>query len=154
MTVDWITKMKEQQQIESLRDDYSSDEILIANFYLFLLNCDYKDKTPSGFASTAPLYVQSVINVASREHVSCKYLFFKADDIIDKYGKDGEECAYGQLSHATVLNALRAFDRFNSKPEFLLKLRERGNSKAAPLAIQENFLERLKKTVENLKSKS
>lgn len=82
-------------------------------FHSFLVGKKYKEYTPSGNPSTAYSYYNAIDKVCDNERLSWNQLSAKIDEILPKYDQGGIYEDIGNLSHKTVINALRQFAEFS-----------------------------------------
>ena len=87
--------------------------MLKVEFEQYLIKKGYSVITPSGKPSTVYDYINRIDKVIAREHLySWDELAKNISKYVSQYDIGGIKQAYGQQSHAAVINALRAFQRF------------------------------------------
>ena len=87
--------------------------MLKVEFEQYLIEQGYSVITPSGNPSTVYDYIKRIDKVIEWEHLySWDELAKNISKYVSQYGIGGIKQAYGQMSHAAVINALLAFQRF------------------------------------------
>ncbi|MBQ7407925.1 MAG: hypothetical protein IJW13_01435 [Clostridia bacterium] len=87
--------------------------MLKVEFEQYLIKQGYSVITPSGNPSTVYDYIKRIDKVIEWEHLySWDELAKNISKYVSQYGIGGIKQAYGQKSHAAVINALLAFQRF------------------------------------------
>ena len=86
--------------------------LLKARFNQYLILEGYRSKSLSGNPSTIPQYVSSVEKVCEREGCTWTLLASRIGIIVHRYDIGGREEEFGNLSHRTVVNALKRFQEF------------------------------------------
>ena len=96
---------------------------LLDFFENYLIDCGYKQVTPSGLPSTVPQYIHAIKMVCERERLALSELPQNIDKIVKKYDVGGIKESIGEEGHSTVINALKRY------AEFIHALLERLNEK-------------------------
>ena len=81
-------------------------------FKNYLIAQGYSEFTKSGRRSTVFDYTFRVARVCRAEQINIKDLAEKIDAVISDYSSKGIKWELGRLSHESVINALKAFNRF------------------------------------------
>ena len=81
-------------------------------FKNYLIEKGYSEFTKSGRRSTVYDYDFRVKRVCRAEQLNVKDLAEKIDVVISDYSSNGIKWDLGRLSHESVINALKAFNRF------------------------------------------
>ena len=81
-------------------------------FKNYLIEKGYSEFTKSGRRSTVYDYDFRVKRVCRAEQLSIKDLTDKIEALILDYSSNGIKWELGRLSHESVINALKAFNRF------------------------------------------
>lgn len=81
-------------------------------FEIYLIKNGYSQYSPSGRPSTVYEYLNSLKNVCLRENISLNKLVNTIRETVRKYDFGGSEYEYGIKGNKTVINALKAFERF------------------------------------------
>lgn len=108
---------------DALRQFTSSDEpsvnssslINADEFKKYLIGEGYKEYTDSGKPSTVFAYVDAVNEVCGQQNCDIQTLGQNIDTIVKEYGKGGKREKEGSKGHDTVINALKAFQKFVKK---------------------------------------
>lgn len=95
-----MNKQKENQMINT------------NEFKNYLIEQGYSEFTKSGHRSTVYVYAFRVQRVCRAEQLTVKTLADKIDTIIPDYTANGIKWELGRLSHESVINALKALNRF------------------------------------------
>ena len=85
---------------------------ILDDFRQWLIGKGYKEYTDDGKPSTVCVYVKSIKFICKNENILLDVLIKNIDTILAKYDIDGEQEEVGQISHATVINALKRFKEF------------------------------------------
>ena len=87
--------------------------MLRTGFEKYLIEQGYKVTTPSGNPSTVYDYIKRIDKIIEWENLySWEELAKNISKYVVQYGIGGIKQSYGQKSHAAVINALLAFQRF------------------------------------------
>ena len=87
--------------------------MLRTGFEKYLIEQGYKVTTPSGNPSTVYDYIKRIDKIIEWENLySWDELATNISKYVKLYGIGGVKQAYGQKSHAAVINALLAFQRY------------------------------------------
>ena len=81
-------------------------------FYSYLIDSGYTERTKSGNPGTAYSYKNAVDRVCAWEGCSWEELAGQIDKAVVEYSPGGIKAQYGRQSHNTIINGLRAFGRF------------------------------------------
>ena len=81
-------------------------------FKNYLIKKGYSEFTKSGRRSTVYDYAFRVQRVCRAEQLSIKDLADKIEALILDYSSNGIKWELGRLSHESVINALKAFNKF------------------------------------------
>ena len=82
------------------------------SFYNYLVSAGYREFTPSGRKGTVYSYCYAVEKVLENENIFWETLKTNISQIITKYDCGGIYEDFGNRSNRTVINALRAFEKF------------------------------------------
>ena len=85
-------------------------------FENYLIDAGYAVETESGNPSTVYSYLNAVESVRAEEGISWDTLKADVDRIVNKYDEGGQKAWFGAKSNKTVINALKRFAEFVSKP--------------------------------------
>lgn len=84
-------------------------------FYMFLVNCGYKEVTENGQPSTVHSYITAIEKVCRWEKLTWQALAKDITSIVRDYDFGGKRESFGNQSHRTVYNALVAYSWFIKK---------------------------------------
>ena len=90
-------------------------------FKNYLIEKGYSEFTKSGRRSTVYDYDFRVKRVCRAEQLNVKDLAEKIDAVISDYSSNGIKWDLGRLSHESVINALKAFNRFIKDQEVIVQ---------------------------------
>lgn len=96
----------------------STDGPLARDFYEYLLASGYTEYTKSGNRGTAYSYKNAVDKVCEWEDCSLDELSERIGRVVREYSPDGIKAKLGMKSNRTVINGLRAFERFCATREY------------------------------------
>jgi hypothetical protein len=81
-------------------------------FERYLIDCGYKQKTPSGNPSTVYDYIKRIDKICEWENISWEQLATNIHIILPQYDVGGNKEDLGKKSHNAVINALRRFSDY------------------------------------------
>ena len=90
----------------------NKEPIMKNQFEKYLLDCGYKEYTESGRKSTVYSYLNKIEEVLKWENLTWEELANKITKISKQYDIGGINEKIGASSHDTVINALKAFEKF------------------------------------------
>lgn len=108
-----VTKCNQGNNKENIKCNYKEA------YKSYLLSFGYKEYTPSGNPSTVYQYIKSVESVLEWENLTWIGLAFNISSIRRKYDRGGISQTQGELSHNTVINALRRFEEFVDSKSYI-----------------------------------
>ena len=82
---------------------------MMEQFENYLISKGYKKTTPSGKPSTVYDYIGRIQFIANIEAITVEHLAKNIDNIIKMYGSGGIKEDLGNISHRSVINALKRF---------------------------------------------
>ena len=82
------------------------------SFYSYLVSEGYSEFTPSGRKGTVYCYCYAIEKVLAKEKITWEALMTNISQVIAKYDRGGIFEEFGNRSNRTVINALKAFDKF------------------------------------------
>ena len=105
-------------------------------FYAYLIDSGYTERTKSGNPGTVYSYKNAVDKVCNWENCSWDELADKIDKVVNEYSPGGIKANFGRQSHNTVINGLRAYGRFCATRQYRQEPRASANSNAdVPLRL-------------------
>lgn len=81
-------------------------------FERYLIDCGYKQITPSGKPSTVYDYIKRIDKICEWENISWEQLATNIHIILPQYDVGGNKEDLGKKSHNAVINALRRFSDY------------------------------------------
>lgn len=82
------------------------------SFYNFLVSKKYSEYTATGNKGTVYSYCRAIESVLKKEGITWETLTNRIDQTVKKYDRGGIYEEFGNKSHRTVINALKAFQLF------------------------------------------
>lgn len=87
-------------------------EVMFSRFKNYLIECGYKEYTPSGLPSTVYQYVNAIEKVRVWEGFSYAEIDENIDELCREYDYGGSRAKLGAIGHSTVINALKKYRVF------------------------------------------
>lgn len=101
--------LKKAQDLQLLNSYYGMKK----NFAKWLIDNNYKVKTPSNLPSTVPQYLNAVDNIIKWENIdSWETLPKYIDRLVRDYDTYGSKADLGKKSHNTYISALKRFQDY------------------------------------------
>jgi hypothetical protein len=133
------TKVEEKNNI--IKNIYTEQNNLIAEFKIHLIKEGKSEKTPTGKPSTVYDYSNRVNTVAKREGITLRELGNSITDYVEKYDNGGTEEDFGNNSNRAVINALKQFKKFiENKKNYLIPTENKEVGKTNNPEINEDNL--------------
>ena len=87
-------------------------EVMFSRFKNYLIECGYKEYTPSGLPSTVYQYITAIEKVRSWEGMSYGEVDENINELCREYDLGGSKERLGATGHNTVINALKRYRFF------------------------------------------